>query len=107
MYNVLLYAKDSSSSAIYCSICFQSFEHKRQFSLHSQTHIVDDDKVSICKICGKNLSKLETMPGHIKIAHPNILKCSYCDFKCQELNMSDHVHRTHSGPKNFVCNICG
>ncbi|XP_019846586.1 zinc finger protein 619 isoform X2 [Bactrocera dorsalis] len=98
--------EDSSSSAIYCSICLQSFEKYSQLSLHSQTHTVVDDETSICKLCGNNVFK-EDMPEHIKITHSNIIKCMYCDFKCPELKMSDHLHHTHSGPKNFVCNICG
>lgn len=98
--------EDSSSSAISCSICFQTFEKNSQLSLHSQTHPFVDDEASICKICGKNVSQ-ENMMGHIKITHLNIIKCRYCDFRCQELKMSDHVHRTHSGLNNFVCNICG
>uniref|UniRef100_A0A0A1XP91 Zinc finger protein 26 n=1 Tax=Zeugodacus cucurbitae TaxID=28588 RepID=A0A0A1XP91_ZEUCU len=99
--------QDSSSSPIYCSICFESFENNSQLLLHTQTHAAVNDETSICKICGKNISKLETMCRHIQTAHSNIIKCSHCDFRCQELNMSDHVHRTHSGPKNFICNVCG
>ncbi|XP_039962711.1 zinc finger protein 615-like isoform X1 [Bactrocera tryoni] len=98
--------EDSNSSAIYCSICLQSFEKYSQLSLHSQTHSVVDDETSICKICGSNVFK-EDMPEHIKITHSNIIKCMYCNFRCPELNMPDHMHCTHSGPKNFVCNICG
>ncbi|XP_018782583.1 PREDICTED: zinc finger protein 12-like isoform X2 [Bactrocera latifrons] len=98
--------EDSNSSAIYCSICLQSFEKYSQLSLHSQTHTVVDDETSVCTICENNVFE-EDMPEHIKITHSNIIKCMYCDFRCPELNMSDHMHHTHSGPKNFVCNICG
>ncbi|XP_004527134.1 zinc finger protein 175 [Ceratitis capitata] len=97
--------KDSSSE-YYCSTCFHSFESQRELLMHSRSHMAININVNTCKICNHEVTKEETLRRHIKSTHSASIQCSYCDHRCQEYKMQDHVHRTHAEPKNFVCSIC-
>ncbi|OXA39977.1 hypothetical protein Fcan01_25268 [Folsomia candida] len=90
-----------------CPKCPKTFKTKS----HLKTYLVTHDGLVKCKICGKILKNLNSLPLHLSYTHgKESLPCDQCgrQFKCPR-NLRRHVNAAEhaENPVRYYCTLCG
>ena len=95
--------------AFLCILCFQSFQHKLELTLHNKT--VHNGIIFDCVICGKPHMNKNDLSKHILEVHegnqPTFIKhdkaCYICNEKCLNFGaLKNHIESVHEGKKELL-----
>ena len=90
-----------------CSFCSKAFNEKGNLKTHERFH--SEIRPFKCNECSKTYKTNGHLKDHIEIYHKQIKKfeCEYCNKKFGRIStLKSHI-KTHTGEKNFKCNVEG
>ncbi|CAD0206342.1 unnamed protein product [Chrysodeixis includens] len=94
--------------ALRCGVCARQFSHVNSLRRHLRSH--SGERNFLCNVCGKALSSREHLKFHIRIHtgyKPNVCKYVLLLYPATYVNSLRRHLRSHSGERNFLCNVCG
>lgn len=88
-----------------CNECPYRCQTLNDLTEHSKIHKQARNE-HVCKVCGKNFDKAQSLSYHFKISHqaPHLI-CNICDCPCVS-GVALLTHYKKHEPKAFSCNVC-
>ncbi|XP_037876910.1 zinc finger protein 484 [Bombyx mori] len=106
-----------------CALCDKSFTSSQQVMVHGLSHShnpVDDEAMQlkkqnryVCDFCPEEFMYMRCLQAHRTNAHPESAskavthRCWKCSRQFAHLNSLRRHFMTHTGERNFLCNVCG
>ncbi|KAJ9576792.1 hypothetical protein L9F63_006633, partial [Diploptera punctata] len=84
-----------------CRICLQTFSNRGELLLHRRNHTREE-----CPICYRTHQTKQKLDNHIAMHTDSSFPCHICGKVLSKKNTLEYHLRTHTGEKPYTCSMC-